>query len=114
MQLFLNLMQDFFGIIESMYEVSSNPEEAAIFQMHKIQEVYEEQGNKARAITVFEEILEESSNPTIRNAAYLMLGDAPFLRKIAHAFSQRYDLILSTQSKYERGVALLSVFTTAG
>ena len=75
MQTFLELMNQFFGIIESMYEVSDDPEKAAIFQLHKIQEAYEESGNKARAAGVMRQVLEDTENPTIRAATYLMLGD---------------------------------------
>jgi predicted negative regulator of RcsB-dependent stress response len=43
--------------------------------MQKIQEVYEERGEKARSTDVLKEVLEKSNNSTIRNAAYMMLGD---------------------------------------
>ena len=76
MQLFLDLVSKFYGVLETTHELSADPEKAAILQMHKIQEVYQERGEKARAIDVFKEVLDTSSNPTIRNAAYLMLGDA--------------------------------------
>ena len=75
MQTFLGIMNDYFAIIESTWEVSSNAEKAAIMQMQKIQEVYEERGEKARSVEVLRQVLEDSRNPTIRNAAYLMLGD---------------------------------------
>ncbi len=75
MQTFLEIMEDYFGIIESTHEVASNPEMAAIMQMQKIQEVYEERGNKAESVEVLLQVLEDSNNQTIRNAAYLMLGD---------------------------------------
>ncbi len=39
-------------------------------------------------------------------------GEAMFLQQIADALSQQYDLIPTSQSKYERGVALLNVFTS--
>lgn len=76
MQVFLNLMQNFFKIIESTYELAADPEKAAILQMHKIQEVYEERGEKPKAVDVFRKVIADSSNTTIRNAAYFMLGDA--------------------------------------
>ncbi len=75
MQTFLEIMQDYFGIIESTHEVASNPEMAAIMQMQKIQEVYEERGNKAESVDVLLQVLEDSNNQTIRNAAYMLLGD---------------------------------------
>ena len=75
MQTFLNIMTDYFELIESTHDISSNPEKAAIMQMQKIQEVYEARGEKARSADVLKQVLEDSNNTTIRNAAYLMLGD---------------------------------------
>lgn len=75
MQTFLAIMTDYFQIIESTHDISADPEKAAIMQMQKIQEVYEERGEKARSVTVLKKVLEDSSNATIRNAAYMMIGD---------------------------------------
>ena len=75
MQTFLEIMTDYFGIVESIYEISSNPEKAAIMQMQKIQEVYEERGEKVSAVKILQNVLNESRNATIRNAAYMMIGD---------------------------------------
>ena len=80
MQTFLAIMTDYFEIIESTHDVSSDPEKAAIMQMQKIQEVYEQRGEKARSVDVLKQVLEDSDNPTIRNAAYMLLGDT--LRKM--------------------------------
>lgn len=75
MQTFLEIMNSYFGIIESTHEVSSSVEMSAIMQMQKIQEVYEERNEKARAVDILRSVLDDSQNPTIRNAAYIMLGD---------------------------------------
>ena len=75
MQTFLEIMTDYFGIIESTYDIAADPEKAAIMQMMKIQEVYEERGEKARSTDVLKEVLADSRNPTIRNAAYMLIGD---------------------------------------
>ena len=75
MQTFLEIMTDYFSIVESIYEISSNPEKAAIMQMQKIQEVYEERGEKVSAVKILQNVLNESRNTTIRNAAYMMIGD---------------------------------------
>lgn len=76
MQQFVDLMHGFFGIIDATYDISSDAEKSAIFQMHKIKEAYEESGQDKKIVTAFEEILQSTDNPTIRNAAYFMLGDA--------------------------------------
>ena len=75
MQTFLEIMDSYFGIIESTYEVSSSAEKAAIMQMQKIREIHEDRGEKAKAAGVLREVLESSRNQTIRNAAYKLLGD---------------------------------------
>ena len=75
MQTFLNIMTDYFEIIQSTHDIAADPEKAAIMQMQKIQEVYEERGEKARSVAVLQDVLEDSNNTTIRNAAYIMLGD---------------------------------------
>ena len=73
---FLGIMSQYFSVIDSVYEISSDAEKSSIYQMHKIQEVYEDRGEKARMVEVLREILKQTQNPTIRNAAYTMLGDA--------------------------------------
>jgi len=75
MQTFLQIMTDYFAIIESTYDIAADPEKAAIMQMMKIQEVYEERGEKARSTDILKGVLEDSRSPTIRNAAYMLLGD---------------------------------------
>lgn len=72
---FLTLINDYFAVIESTHSINENPEKAAILQMQKIQEVFEERGEKARSIEVLKSVLEQSRNQTIRNSAYFLLGD---------------------------------------
>ena len=76
MQSFLRLMDSYFDIIASVHTVSADAEKSAIYQMHKIQEIYEERGEKAKMVGILRSVLQRTSNPSIRNAAYMMLGDA--------------------------------------
>ena len=75
MQSFLDLMTQYYDLIEATHDIAGDSEKAAIMQMQKIQEVYEERGDKARSVDVLKKVLEDSRNPTIRNAAYLMLSE---------------------------------------
>ena len=75
MQTFLNIMTDYLQIIESTHVIVSDSEKAAILQMQKIQEAYEERGEKARVADVLRDVLETSRNESVRAAAYVMLGD---------------------------------------
>lgn len=75
MQTFLDIVTQYYDVIEATYDISSDSEKAAILQMQKIQEVYEQRGDKAQSVEVLREVLENTDNQTIRNAAYIMLGD---------------------------------------
>ena len=75
MQTFLSIMGDYMEIIEATHDISSDSEKAAILQMQKIKEIYEERGEKARAADALREVLDSSRSQTIRNAAYILLGD---------------------------------------
>ena len=75
MQTFLSIMTDYLQIIESTHVIVSDSEKAAILQMQKIQEAYEERGEKARVADVLRSVLETSRNDAVRATAYVMLGD---------------------------------------
>lgn len=75
MQTFLSIMTDYLHIIDATHGIVSDSERAAIMQMQKIQEAYEERGEKALVAEVLRDVLENSRNPAIRNAAYIKLGD---------------------------------------
>jgi len=75
MQTFLDIMNSYFGLIESAYDINSDFEKAATYQLQKIQEVYEDRGEKERSIEVFEDLLKKTDNPVIRNALYMIMSD---------------------------------------
>jgi len=75
MDAFLGIMLHFYEVVDSTHSMAANPEKAAILEMHKIQEVYDDRGEKFRSIEVFRNVIKRTSNPTIRSAAYIMLGD---------------------------------------
>jgi len=75
MQSFLSIMDSYFELIQSTHDIASDREKSAIIQMQKIQEVYEDLGQKAKAAKVLRTVLDDSKNSTIRNAAYMLLAD---------------------------------------
>jgi len=75
-QVFLDLVQRYLGLIDSVHDISADAEKSAIYQLYKIEEIYEDRGEKARVVPVLREVLEETQNPAIRNAIYMMLGEA--------------------------------------
>lgn len=76
MQQFIGLMQGYFEIIHATHAVASDPEKSAILQLQKIQDIYKERGDRAEAIVVLRRVMDSTRNPTIRNAAAMMLADA--------------------------------------
>ena len=72
---FLDVMQSFYEIVGSMHSISSDPEQRVIFFMHQIKEAYEDRGEEIRAADVLRGVIKDSANPTVRAAAYFMLGD---------------------------------------
>ncbi len=76
MQQFIGLMQGYFDVIHATHAVAADPEKSAILQLQKIQDIYKDRGDRAEAISVLRRVTETTSNPTIRNAAAMMLADA--------------------------------------
>ncbi len=76
MERFIGVMHGYYGLIDSIYGVSSNPDKAAILQLQKIGEIYKERGDHAESITVLTDVVEHSESPTVRNAAAIMLAEA--------------------------------------
>jgi len=75
MQKFMGLMQDYYGIIDVVYETSRDREKSAILQLQKIMDIYKERGDGAEAIVLFQSVIKKTKSYTIRNAAALMLSD---------------------------------------
>ena len=72
---FIDVMNGYLEIIEQTHDLASEPDKAAILQMQKLKELYEERGEKARVVDVLRQVLEESNHPAVRNAATQLLSD---------------------------------------
>ena len=73
---FVDLMNEFFVLMDSMYAAASNPEHAALLQMNSLEDIYKETGNLRQMLDVYREVINESSNPTVRRLARMRLADA--------------------------------------
>lgn len=71
----VNLMDSFFELMNSVYDMNADNEKAALLQMHAIEEIYKEQGRHREAVAVYEKILKKSNNSTVRNIAYHRMAD---------------------------------------
>jgi len=71
----VGLMDSFFGLMNSVYEMNSDNEKAALLQMHAIEDIYKKQGKHKDAVSVYQKVLKDSNNSTIRNIAYHKMAD---------------------------------------
>ena len=76
MREFMSIMEGYYAIIDGVHAVSSDKEKSAILQLQKIEEIYKKRGDRAEAISVLRDVVERTSNETVRNAAAVMLADA--------------------------------------
>lgn len=76
MSQFVGLMQNFFVLMDSMYEAASNPEHAALLQMNSLEDLYKASGNLREMVDVYKDIIAKSTNPTVRRLARMRLADA--------------------------------------
>ncbi len=76
MQQFIEVMQGYYGIIDQIHDVASDPDKAAIQQLQKIDEFYKNRGDRAASIEVIQRVVDTASSAAVRNAAVIMLADA--------------------------------------
>lgn len=73
---FVDLMNEFFVLMDSMYAAASNPEHAALLQMNSLEDIYKETGNLREMLDVYREVINKSWNATVRRLARMRLADA--------------------------------------
>ncbi len=73
---FVDLMQNFFSLMDSMYDAASNPEHAALIQMHSLEDTYKQMGSLRDMVPIYREVVEQSTNPVVRRLARMRLADA--------------------------------------
>lgn len=76
MEQFISLMDGYYGLIERIHDVASDPDKSAILQLQKIEDIYKKRGDRAQAIVVLRDAMDRAKSPTVRNAAAMMLADA--------------------------------------
>ena len=76
MEQFLTLMQNYYELIERIHSVASSSDKSAIQQLMKIEDIYKKRGDRAQAIVVLRQAMNEAKSLTVRNAAAMMLADA--------------------------------------
>ena len=71
----VNLMDSFFGLMDSIYSMNADNEKAVLLQMHALEEIYKQQGKHKDAVSMYRRVLDTSDNPTVRNIANHRMAD---------------------------------------
>lgn len=72
---FVGLMNSFLTLMDAMYAAASNPEHAALLQMNSLEDIYKESGAARDMIPVYRDVVDRSTNPTVRRLARMRLAD---------------------------------------
>ena len=75
MQQFMTVMDGYFDVIDRTHAIASEPDKAAILQLQKLKEIFEERGELADMVKILEDVVGSAPSPTVRNAAAVMLAD---------------------------------------
>jgi hypothetical protein len=72
---FMGIMQQYYGLLESVHEVAESPQRTTILHLQKMKEIHEDRGDRAAAADALREVITSTTDQTVRNAARMMLVD---------------------------------------
>ena len=72
---FMEIMAQYYGLLDSVHEVAESPQRTAILHLQKLREIHEDRGDEAAAADALREVASSTSDQTVRNAARMMLID---------------------------------------
>ena len=71
----MTVVQQYYELLEDVHGIAESPQRTTILHMQKMREIHEDRGDMAAAADALRDVLERSSDPTVRNAARMMLVD---------------------------------------
>ncbi len=71
----LNLLNQYFEIVNSVYNVAHDPERAAVLNLQQLEDAYKKQNKPDEITKMYQGILDGSRNQTLRNVAYMKLAE---------------------------------------
>lgn len=72
---FLDFVQRYYALLDSVHTVAESPQRTSIMHLQKMKEIHEDRGDSAAAADALREVIADSSDQTVRNAARMMLVD---------------------------------------
>lgn len=75
MRLRLDMLNQYFNIVSAVHEVARNPEKAVAFNLQQLEENYKKQGRREEIVKMYQKLLKDTRNQTLRNIAYMKLSE---------------------------------------
>jgi hypothetical protein len=73
MQERLNILERYLTVVESVHSIADDPEKAVVFQLQQLEDMYRKQRDPQKIISLYQNILKDTGNQTVRNVATMKL-----------------------------------------
>ncbi|HEY5604862.1 MAG TPA: hypothetical protein VIM41_17295 [Gammaproteobacteria bacterium] len=73
MQQRLQVLDRYLQVVESVHSIADDPEKSIVFQLQQLEDIYRKQRNPQKIVALYQDVLKNTANPTIRNAASMKL-----------------------------------------
>lgn len=74
MQMRLRVIERYLSIVESVHSISDDSEKAVLYQLQQLEDIYKKQRSPEKIVALYQDILNKTSNQTVRNAASMKLA----------------------------------------
>jgi len=74
MQERLAIMEQYLTVVQSVHAIADDPEKAVLFQLQQLEDTYRRERNVQKIISLYQDVMKNTSNLTIRNAASMKLA----------------------------------------
>lgn len=70
----LRLIERYLNIVESIHAISDDSEKTVLYQLQQLEDIYKKQRNPEKIVSLYQDVLNKTSNQTVRNAATMKLS----------------------------------------
>ena len=71
----LAILKDYFDIVNSFHALADDPEKAVVLSLQQLEDNYKAQGKHEEIVKMYQKVLNETRNQTLRNVAYIKLSE---------------------------------------
>ena len=71
----LSLFHQYFEVVTDVYAVAHDPEKAAVLDLQQLEDAYKARNKPDEVTAMYQKIIKDSRNQTLRNVAYMKLAD---------------------------------------